>query len=348
MKKSILFDTSQWRYKRSRYIFSDSIIYWFREIGDTIPTTPPLEYIGKGRVKKPIPELGKSIFYGKDFPASLFETHVKRHAKYSRLSGTVYFVFSFLLMAIATAFLFILVTLLFPQDTDRTAFFSTLFYILIVPMTILANRISTFTVTKHFADTLVIIHGVNLLITLDQEKELTNPESRRQILVSLRRLKRSVQLIPKTFFTGAYDVDIMQHRVFHQMSKFIEEREFSVITPTEKTLDSLRKDFSNFVSIMITGQYGRFRFRKEKPSKPEVIRPAGVINNTFRLVATLAPFILLMSIFVFPSYYIQIGIDSNWVLLASLIWILLILDTYLKLGIIERATGILKTMKDLN
>jgi len=351
MTKIQLFDSKQWKYERSRNALFRAVTTWIQKKGKILPTRLPLKYIGTGKVKNHLSELGKSIFINSGIDEVLVKKHVARLGTYDALGSIIYFIFTGLFLVVALTALVLIAAIINVSldDFNQSTLITITSYMLLFPVIIFSSQLSTALIAKYFADTLTIISGISLLITLEQESDLSDPDGRRVILNEIRNLRITVALLQQTFPSPSNEVEEEIKQLFSNIEEYIDKRERDVIIPTKTTLSSLRKDFKKLVEALIFAQYGSFKTQQSKRAKKiRQAMPLRITERVFRFLVTITPFLLLISLFLFPDYYSKIGLSSNWILLASLAWILLIFDTYLKLGIVERATGILKTIKDLN
>lgn len=187
--------------------------------------------------------------------------------------------------------------------------------------------------------------GIYLLVLLGKESDLSDPEVRRDILYRIRILRRNITLLSLTFSPVNVAWPTLH---FKQLENFVRERECWTIAPQAQTLNDLRRDFGQFVEMLITGQYGDFTWDSEAFQR---ITPAAVekkpAEKAIRFLAGILPFLLLLILFLFPAQISAIGFDHNAVTLFLLAWLLLAIDSGLNLGLMERVVGLAKTFKDL-
>jgi hypothetical protein len=250
----------------------------------------------------------------------------------------------FLFFAMAISFAALNVSFTSQGFIENSILFGLLFII-----AIFALRIAVIFVDKHYADTLSAISSIYLLIELEQDDVITDPEKRRELLNRVRILERNIQLIPLCFSSGSSQNDLWVYSYFKKMESYVREREKWVITPNEKTLKTLREDFSTLAEIMISGNYGEFILKEqERDEEPDQNLPTSTkYTSLLRLLATILPFILLITIFVFPNAINALGIDNNILALFLLAWLLLAIDSSLMLGIMDNATTVIKTLREL-
>ena len=319
-----------------------------QKLTGSTPVYPRLRHKGKFRLLKRASynELGRAISFD-DKTNTYIPFHKKRLALYDFLQVFAY-IFVFLILAI---FLFFAIAISFAalnvSFTSQGVLENSILFVLLIIIAIFALRIAVIFVDKHYADTLSAISSIYLLIELEQDDVITDPEKRRELLNRVRILERNIQLLPLCFSSGSSQNDLWIYSYFKKIENYVREREKWVVAPTEKTLKTLREDFSTLADIMISGNYGEF-ISKEKEKEPgQSLTVSPKYTSLLRLLATILPFILLIAIFVFPNAINALGIDNNIVALFLLAWLLLAIDSSLRLGILDKATTIIKTIREL-
>lgn len=356
MKLVIDFDKLTYRKpKGSLAVILDILINPMWEVIGATPDIPPFEYRYTGfkqlfyQLFKPISykELGQTICFDDEQANQILLQHRPRLDVYNFLSAILYF--SFLIVAAPVmlfSYFFILAQLTFNmQGLIFYILSNAMIFIVTISICILALKISIVLINRHFADTLALISGIYLLIFLEKESTLANPESRRDILHRIQTLRRNIVLL-SAMFSNKNDTWPTAH--FRKMEQFVSERERWAIAPQEQTLADLRQDFSAFLEILVTGEYGKFEWDDSEDltlATPEAEqKPA---ERIARFLASILPFVLLLILFIFPAQIKAIGFDNNIVGLFLLAWLLLAIDSSLKLGMVERASAFAKTIKDL-
>lgn len=347
-----LFDPKIWQYVKRDDSFRTSYIEWFFKLTGEFNPFFPLAFIGSGKSLIGFEELGKSIYPDAKQSLPVFATHYNRLKKYKAIKSSVRQVIIFILtLILSTPILLVMFSKELALSYSSSALVPfTFIYLLSYPAGILLLKIASILTARHYGDTLSIVAGVRLLIILDQEPSLSDPLSKRIIISNLQQLRRALVLLQQTFNINTSNETHELYDHFYHMEKFVRDMEQTVILSSSKTLINLKEDFSKFIPILISSQYGDFKWKKIKRNakitpKPKLVRFA---EGFVKFLASVTPFILILSIFIIPKYYLENGVNPNWVMVASLSWILLVIDAYLNLGIVERASGVLKTMKDLN
>ena len=306
------------------------------------PINPPLQYRGFIKKFKKISykAFGREIRFDDEALNDILVAHAERLSMYDNLSVLISFLFY------ALGFLLIIALSGYLQNMMLGTLLSMGFGLLVA---ILSARIVEFLFSRHFADSLSAISGIYLFMELEKEVRLNDPYKRRDFLELCHYLKRNLILLSSTFSGRGAENDRRFYQRFEAMRAFVQNLEYEIVVSGEDTLAKLRQDFPAFLEVLITGQYGKFAVEQvpDVPQSATITQPKSALDNFLRLLVTVFPFILLAVLFFLPEKVVALGIDSNIVLLVSLAWILLVIDANLKLGIVERATSLMKTMKEL-
>lgn len=348
MKLVIDFEKLAYRKPRGSFqIFANFFWYPLLNIGGLTPTVPPFTYRrtgAKGYKKISYSELGQTIRFDDELANQALMKHQVRLDAYKALSSTLYWLF-ILLIFIALMYIIVFLQQLFNPNLASDVLSQTIIVVIssfIIPL--FALRISVILVERNFVDTLSLISGIYLLITLEKETNLADPEARRRILGRIRVLRRNMALFSLTS-SGKNGIWVDIH--FKQLENFVREREYWLLAPQAQTLDDLRRDFGKFVEMLVMGQYGDFAW--DAAQIPQIIAPVErkPAEKVIRFLAGGLPFVLLLILFLFPAQISAMGFDHNMVTLFLLAWLLLAIDSGLNLGLVERAGGLAKTFKDL-
>lgn len=346
MKLVIDFDKLEYRKPRSSSdIFIDFFLRPIRKIVGDTPILPPFVYRASNK-KMSYKELGKTIQFDHEQANQILVKHHVRLGARERLSASMYYPVALITPLILVVLFVVISQFLFKMDSFGLGVSSWILTIVSsILIGILALKIATILVDQHFADTLALLSGIYLLIILEKETSLADPEARRHILARIRTLRRSIVLLSLMY---AKEDDLWSVVHFRQLENFVCERERWVLAPQSQTLDDLRRDFGQFVEMLVMGQFGNFAwdsetFQRITPTVAER-KPA---EKVIRFLAGILPFLLLLFLFLFPSQISAIGFDRNAVTLFLLAWLLLAIDSGLNLGLMERVSGLAKTFKDL-
>lgn len=206
-----------------------------------------------------------------------------------------------------------------------------------------------------FTNNLCITNALFIIIELDRPEILINPRKRKKLLDRIRKLAVITLFLPQYYkHTGQASLDWLEEH-FKNMSFHILERGRWAITPTELTLGDLRGDFYELAGMYITGRYGEFK----SPSMPSTSKSKStwktqLLITVSQLLSVAIPVILLI-----PSVYKNIfdhsvdpktvtfhGVDPKTVTLILISWLLISVDSILKLGIMKNFIDLWKGIKD--
>ena len=341
MKLLIDFSKMEYREPRGNWdYFMRAFRLLLRDWIQATPVNPPLQYRGFFKRFKKISyrAFGKEIRFDNETLNTILISHAKRLSFYDAISGGIYYIFAFLLVIL-------LLNIWGVYAQNNTLVLAALSIVSVV----ISARIAEFLVARHFADSLAAISGIYLFMELQKDVQLNDPYHRRNLLELCHYLERNLILLATTFSGRGAENDRYFYQRFEAMKAFVQERERGIVASDDGTLTQLRQDFPDFLEILIIGQYGKFVVKQEMDTSEstETRQPKSALDNLLRLLATTFPFVLLAVLFFLPEKVVALGIDSNIILIGSLTWILLVIDASLKLGIVERATTLMKTMKEL-
>lgn len=350
----IKIDESAIEYRQPKLKIGIVMVYlsrWLRNIATIIPIIPPYNYKGiRGWFKiLKADEVGRTIRVEPKIIEEGFEVHKDRLKLYDALSNVSYFIFAFIMGVVL--FIFIVYVNFQAQSSALksliTGSFSFISLVIGILSAILAAKVVGILLDRLFADSLILPSSLYLVIDLKQYDDLSNPDFRRNVLERIRTLRRNTLLLSQTFTNNLEHNQeaVMQLR---SIEAYIREREGWVITPKKNTLSLLRNDFDKLALILISGQYGEFKSKaKRKPTEIAPSTPLSFADKVLGVIFTVFPYVLLAMLYFVPDYISNIGIDTNVAFLISIAWILLTIDARLKLGLVDRVTGLAKTMKEL-
>lgn len=348
MKLNIDFSIYEYREPTNNFSFSLlAIKLWVRNLIQSSAINPPLRYKAFFRVRGrhvSYKILGSEIsFDDTEINVSTLQ-HVKRLKLYNAISGFIYFAIVFF-GALGVS----MIGPYFNSFSTRVIYNVSIFFLGTINA-ILAARVAVFLVDRHFADTLAAISGIYLLIALKNEKPISDPYRKRTLLGHLRSLRKKLVLLSTTFVDHQLENDDQLSAHFKRMEDFVSERERRLIISSTTTLEDFRREFPDFIKILITGHYGTFSAEQSDSNLVQAVpsrRESSFMIKMLRFLAAIFPFTILGVLFFLPETIVRLGLDTNIILLISIAWILLVIDASLKLGIVDRATSLLKTMKDL-
>lgn len=352
----IIVDTAIVEYRKPESSYEVVMSYisrWLRSITTFIPTQSPYQY--KSRLKEwfkspTVLEVGKSIRLEPKTIEKYFETHKRRLKLYEFLSPLIYFLFA--LIVGISLFIFTSQINLQSQSNMLNSFVANSFNLIPVVIgifsAIVAAKIVGVFLNRPFADSLILPSSLYLVIDLLYDDDLSNPDFRRKILERIRILRRNTLLLSQTFAASSIDNNQEAVAQLRDIEAYIREREGWVIAPKKNTLSLLRKDFDKLAMILISGKYGEFKSSsKKKPKETASQNPPSFADKVLSVIFTLFPYGILAVLYFAPDFILSIRIEPNIAFLIAIAWILLSIDARLKLGLVERVTGLAKTMKEL-
>lgn len=320
---------------------------WLRDMVAFIPINPSYHYKGiKGWFTTVKPdEIGKTIRIEPAIIEKEFEIHIERLRLYDSLTSFLFTSFS--------AFVVVLAVLLaaFLNITPLKSIIPISFNVISIPLGLIAAtlgiRVTNLLLDRQFGDSLLLLSSLYLVHHLHQSDDLSNPDFKRAILERIRILRRNVQLLSQTFTNTNSENNEETTRQLKNIENYIREREGWITVPKKNTLETLKKDFNKLAVILISGDYGEFKPRTKRKIKDVVATPLTLTDKLLQLIGIIFPYIVLLILYFKPEYIKSIGLDLTTIFLVAIGWILLTIDARLKLGFVERVTGLAKTMKEL-
>lgn len=325
---------------------------WLRGLIATIPPNPPYRYkrlLMRLMHALKFDRIGKEIRVEPEIIETYLKAHATRLRTYDRLSTNIYYGLAFVIfIPIYIYFNYLgnqVNSILLSLLLRSTSF---LFQLVVGGFAaLLSIKIVGVLLDKRYADSLVMLSSLYLIIDLNQPDELINPEFKRRILERIHILRKNIILLSQTFTdvnSGGNQEAIARLK---DIEGYISEREGWVITPKKNTLGLLRKDFDKLAMLLISGQYGEFKSKVKSKKVETVSVPLTFTDKVLHLIFFLFPYILLLILYFKPEYIVNLGLNITTVFLVCIAWILITIDARLKLGFVERVTGLAKTMKEL-
>ncbi len=214
---------------------------------------------------------------------------------------------------------------------------------------VVASIISRFIkgfITKRFSNVLCIVTVLYIVYELSRDDILIIPKRRKDLIMLINLLAETTLFLPATskILNESSQAWVEEH--FENISFYISERGRWACSPTISSLDGLRRDFTNLAIIYITERYGEFQWM-DKPSRVQV--KLTYLNSFLaaipKIMSIAIPLILLS-----PPVNNQIklaGIQPGIVSLILIAWLLISVDSLLKLGVIQSFVEISKGIKEL-
>jgi hypothetical protein len=274
-----------------------------------------------------------------------FASHSERLRLYDWLTSFLFTLFSGIVLIL------VLILPTFLRVSPLRSIISGSYSAISIPLGLIATtlgiRITTLLVDGRFADSLVLLSSIYLLNDLQQNDDLSNPDFRRAIIERVRILRRNVLLLSQTFANTNSDKNTASIEQLARIEGYIRERESWLIVSKKNTFSTLRKDFDELAVILIGGHYGEFKHGARRKIKDIVTTPLTFTDKLLQFIGIVFPYAVLLILYLNPDYIKTIGLDITTTFLVAVAWILLTIDARLKLGFVERVTGIAKTLKDL-
>lgn len=214
----------------------------------------------------------------------------------------------------------------------------------------LVIRLVDIAVNRFYAETLCVQAVLALSLVLGRDDVLKYSTSRKDLLSRIHYLSRMTLLLASRYATRSESNQSWVFRHFKEMELYLREHERWAIAPTDSTLADLRRDFRQLAPLYITGQYGAFEWRNLFTA-PE-ISPYGlmrrVLTGVLRFIGIVLPLILMGLYLLRPDKFPFIPPESRKIItLIFISWLLLVLDSSLKLGVVAQLTSLAKGIKDL-
>lgn len=353
----------------SKYEWQESwpsrILYWIARAAFfmfnlmyTLKIFPPLGYRLTGFEKLPasetfkmgkviLVEIAKSIGVDDETSRATLTRHWKRLVQHQQIIGPLSFTVGFLITGLATILPFLGLYSLFGYDLYESmgelflaAFVAVMFWVSFQ----LSRRFITSMINKHYADTLVSVGALYFMIELLHKDALALPESRKRLQERLNLLSQNILLLSSQFESGSPQSQQRIYSHFKGMEHYVREHEQLIVAPKADSLDILRKDFYHLLKILVSGRYGEFN-HEYPPSTPDANRKgmAGILS----IINFVIPILVVLALYLNPQRIAAMGININTMVLVALAWFLLTIDATLKLGIVERVSGLAKSIRDL-
>jgi hypothetical protein len=215
---------------------------------------------------------------------------------------------------------------------------------------IFVSRIFVLFLRKNYADTLSAVNGIYLVLELFHPDGISTPTHRKRIQTRLNFLSNSILLLAQRYRSSSTENERVIYRHFHAMESYIRERERWVVLPKENTLADLRKDFVALLPILINGNYGDFSgpITEIQEVLQEIPYWRRIAGGILAFIGLVIPIVSLVNLYVLKSKdFLPTNADPNTFTAIMAAWLLLTLDSILKLGLIETFTNLVKSVRDL-
>ena len=203
--------------------------------------------------------------------------------------------------------------------------------------------------SRAYAATVAVEACLKLLLLVSNDDIFPDPSRNYIVLKQMRVLRNSLHLVASKYRGKNEPTNIWVDEFFKKADLFLENIEKNIIAPKYSTSEKITTDLVRFSKILISGNYGEFRFRSRAAGAAEQsqTRPHSVWSLLARLIGTLVPIVLLALIYLYPELFAAFGESLNLVAMVVMFWLLLNIDAVLGTGIYDRLSGIVKSVKDL-
>jgi len=313
------------------------------------PLMSPVVYKARRGVAPNLVQLGEAIGFDDPSLVSLLVYHRRRlMLRLLPILGLYLLIFVFVMFVLAFAFVFLPDVIPLMGTGPGAAISSIFWYILGFLGFTVGLKIVSIIVDRYFADSLFVYTIISLNLQLSQDDCLQNPGRKVEVLHRMHHLARNAQLLSLRFFSRDSDSQAWVRKHFNHLARYIRERERWVIAPRQSTLADLRRDFYGLAETFVAGQYGEFSWIPEQqPEQMFLTWRQRLIGGGPRLLGLLLPLAILLLFIWRRSYFEPLGLTPNVVGLMLIAWLLLALDSVLKLGIVAGLVSLAKGIKDL-
>gem|GEM_PF-2879709 len=204
-------------------------------------------------------------------------------------------------------------------------------------------------IDRRFADTLCVATVLYLRFDLVRDHVLKIPHHRTVILNRFRGLANWTLLLSLRYRGSSSGIQEKAARHFQMLERYVRDREHWAIVPAEHTLADLRKDMMDLAPIYLTQEFGRFSWNPTDAASPieQPPRRTRVAHTIGRIAAFTLPLLIMWCLL---RYAEQLHIDKEagkilpFVFIA---WLLLTLDSALRLGVLAGVVNLAKGIKEL-
>lgn len=343
------FDLSNFRYIRRINLFDTDSRYSLRhpvKLGYANP-----KYFRD--LRPDLIDLGKSIGLTKEDQIKFITGHSKRFRVFKSINEVLGLLFYLLLAILGIVVLIVIlaklgiISLAIISKSNQTLQIIVNILTFIVALTAIqmADRISSVILDKRYADTLSFVSCLNLVVQLARKEILSTSEDRFLTLRRVRGLRNYIILLKYQHLGTNVETNNWIQTQFTEMEYFVEEIEKQIITPTIKTRENILVVLLPFLNVLMTEQYGDFKFKNR--SKSKVSKTEHPISNRLRITRIAIPLFLLLAVFLFRSQLQFLEPYTGLVSLVLIISLLIAIDTNLNLGVLDRFSNIAKAIKEL-
>ncbi|MEM6433096.1 MAG: hypothetical protein AAF773_04440 [Cyanobacteria bacterium P01_D01_bin.115] len=225
--------------------------------------------------------------------------------------------------------------------TILVASFVSLIWLYLIPVTVIKLTARLF--THKFVDSLCALEALRISMLLNESDDLLLATRKNDISKRMEYLSKMCLLLPSGYRQGLSEQRwIKQH--FKGISYYIKVRQSWLYVPQSHTLEDLRSDFSKLAKVFVTGLYGEFQ--PEDLPAPEKNTRISRFFRSLQVVGYLLPLLVMGFLILNPAVNPDLGIGLIWIFFIS--WLIIGLDRYLNLGILDPILNTAKGLKSLS
>jgi hypothetical protein len=198
---------------------------------------------------------------------------------------------------------------------------------------------------RRFAESMCLMTALYLVVYLECDDVLANPRLKILLLRYMDDLARNTLLIALKGERQGEGSWTNQH--FSNLASYIRKRQQWVIAPMPTTLGDLRSDFYQLAAIYLAGNYGAFVWPPERDQQTGP-QQGHLVAGLLRILGFIVPLaVLALLIFEKGRWEILRDVPTNTLWLILIAWVLLSIDTGLKLGVVSSVIALAKSIREL-
>jgi len=354
----------EWQDTKTRTLYQ-KFQEWVQRIAEFRYLYPPFAYIfiTKPKFETYLVDIAKNIGIDDETSRASLQNHWKRLSQYNVRIQLIILLISFSILGMLTylagiygSFWLDVEDRLLGRNPDTAILVNFLSIILILALLnglalfTTANRVAISIVSRRYSDTVTLAATLSSLIDMLRVDALGTFSNRRNLQSKLNFLSRRILMLAYQYKSESLEDQQWIYSHFKGMERYIRDHEHLIVAPKADSLEILRRDFYHLLKILISGEYGEFKYEYAQPPDASAQTTAGKVGKAISgFVGIVLPTLLLYLILFTDQQerIARIGLDTKTVALISLAWFLLTLDATLKLGIVDRITGLAKSIRDL-
>lgn len=214
---------------------------------------------------------------------------------------------------------------------------------IVAPTRLLARRWD-----RKYQENICVREALFILFELKNEQAISDAEIRRNIQYRLNRLAYYTLGLAGRFASQNKNNQQWLENHFGQMAAYIQERERWILAPQPTTREQLNAELEKLAAIYISGNYGSFQW---DPAFTIQTQPEGWWVLIFKRIGRMLVFLLPAGLMVWMLFNETItawlGIPTSLLAFLLAAWVLLGIDSALKLGVVSDLLKFAKGLRDL-